>query len=264
MRTSEDRKRLHLLMWGIIAETGCDKLSARKKLEVTDFPINNCFACEEAGVVPRDATWDDCRKCPVIWDVRNPHIGSNVICNFRGSPYRDFTNGYTKEAAKAILALPFKGAWAEPTVTVGLYTEQECTVNALHKTILDVKVGDTVWFRDGSQVTVTSVGNSGFQVETGTDCWVVHNVLYNGRINHYPMFGQVVFATCQDVLDAEKEKKPKILYKEVIRDLQWFRLVGLYVPSAIGGDFKRFLNKPPMTMTLEWEENGVEKEVSDV
>ena len=252
-RTSEERKRLHLLEWGVIAETGCNKLEVLRMLKMGVPPPNNCFACEEAGSTHGELRPDICAKCPIIWGTE--HIADMVFCEEEGSPYQDvshianrewdgverYFSDRMKEAAKRILALPFKGAWAEPaakkpTVAYDPGVPEQCfnLEPPRTKTLRDLKVGDMVCLRDGCTGVVDKVYSDGFH-----------------------QFSQVVFPTT-DLVSVKGRKR------EVLTEVTWHNGIGMYTfpISHPRTAWQKYVGKPPMTMTLEWDEEE-EEEVSD-
>ena len=110
----------------------------------------------------------------------------------------------------AFLALPFKGAWAAregyrarlsfngidivayPDFFVICNSESDTTKVTRPKTLYDVKVGDAVWFRDGSVGRVMGVYEKDFCVDRRA-CNGLYT--YGGVSTDYPYFGQVVFPT---------------------------------------------------------------------
>lgn len=49
----------------------------------------------------------------------------------------------------------------------------------------------------------------------------------------------------------EKAKEKKMV---VLKDVKWIQGNAIYLDSTVGNDYNSLLKKPPMTMTLEWEE----------
>jgi hypothetical protein len=188
MRTSQERKQLHEAMWAIIRDIGCSKEEALIRMGIPEnlLPINECFACEEAGWRSNADPgmvigW--CSRCPILWGNEEIFKWHGALCIEDGSPYKGYGVGNTKRIAASILALPYKGSW------LGI---------AAKKTLYDTKVGDIVWFRDGSEGKVLIRGDEVLKVRF---CGNNNNYRFDGTLNGFPEYGQVIHATYQDVLD---------------------------------------------------------------
>ena len=70
-RSRAQLKKLHRELWQWLADN--------PGMEKEDWPgwdregeaMNDCFACEAAGLYNKDPLLSDCRKCPVDWGYVN-------------------------------------------------------------------------------------------------------------------------------------------------------------------------------------------------
>lgn len=247
MRTSEERKRLHLMEWGIIKNTGWGKEKALDQMELSrvDWPPYFCFACEEAGVIGDETPGKKCLNCPIVWGTED-HPDQRAFCEKRGSPYWEVKyimgsgDGVDwrvrrQAAAKAILALSFKGEW------VG------------RKRTLDGKVPhDFVYARDGSAFYVTGIGEG----DTVEVC-PLGTFDRDGCLVNAWSLGQVIFPAPPG---GDKQPEKRIVQqRKIFKDVVW-KDNGTIYPHSEWSDlqaYRSLLSKPPMTMTLEWEEKEV-------
>lgn len=245
-RTSEERKRLHLLMFERMKETGCGKIEALGWMGMSDRPIHSCFACEEAGIPDKVVPMSDyCPNCPIVWGSEDEGEIS-AFCEKGKSPYKKILYNATHgthgdintqdriEAATAILKLPFKEAWAE-------------TVVKDDRELAGLKKSDKVYTRTTSGLRITNIlpGDLVEVVPVGV-------FTRDGKLTSACSLGQVLFARPQE--EKKVEKKVSTVKKSItITGITWFE-DRFFVPTAHDGGFDRFLNKPPMKMTLEWEE----------
>lgn len=121
-RTSTERRILHELMWARIKETGCTKEKALEGiglLHVRNYPVNECFACEEAGIRVDGEVLDYCVNCPIVWYEDQCGIDEEGIvpCEQGNTPFFDYdcaeTKKAIKEAAARMLKLPYQCGWNE-------------------------------------------------------------------------------------------------------------------------------------------------------
>jgi len=255
MRTVKEMKRLHIELFDLIKEKGYNKLEALRCMGIPEdlHPPYRCFACEAAGVTEEEGPEPyTCAKCPVDWGIRGKTVSQ---CADYDSPYGRIKNLFQskgerlsplvpdertllKEAAAKILALPFINAWKSEVFE-------------------NIKVGEAVYNKDGRPFVVTAVMSNNFNAGG------IGQVYFDGSLVGINILGPVLFPlppplnTGDQVGEEKRKAKVMVHRKEVIEGVKWSKRE-YYIPSAYGAEFNRFINKPPMTMTLEWDEEVME------